>query len=63
MELVLTAEDREILSEILEWRLRELQKEITHTDHHEFKGLLRGNEKRIESLLDRLRMSVSAMDS
>lgn len=59
MELVLTAEDRELLSEILERRLRELQKEITHTDHRDFRVLLRGNEKRIESMLDRLRMSVS----
>ena len=59
MEFVLTAEERELLSEILERRLRELQKEITHTDHHDFRTLLRGDEKRIESMLDRLRMSVS----
>lgn len=59
MELVLTAEDGELLSEILERRLRELQKEISHTDHRQFKALLRGNEKRIESMLGRLRMSVS----
>lgn len=63
MELVLTTEDRELLSEILERRLRELQKEIMHTDHREFKALLRGKEKRIESMLGRLRVSVSARAS
>ncbi len=63
MELVLTAEDRELLSELLERRLCELQKEISHTDHREFKELLRGKEKRIESLLSGLQMSVSATAS
>ena len=63
MELVLTAEDRELLAEILERRLRELQKEISHTDHREFKALLRGNEKRIESILGDLRVSVIARAS
>jgi hypothetical protein len=57
MELELTGEDREFLSEVLERRLRELQKEISHTDHRDYKALLRGNEKRIESMLGRLRMS------
>jgi hypothetical protein len=63
MELVLTDQDREFLSEILERRLRELQKEISHTDHREFKALLRGNEKRIESMLGRLRINVIARAS
>jgi hypothetical protein len=63
MELALTVEDRKLLSEILERRLRELQKEIAHTVHRDFKGLLRGNEKRIESMLGRLRMVVVARAS
>lgn len=63
MELALTAEDRDLLSEILERRLRELEKEISHTDHREFKALLRGREERIESMLGRLRTSVSARAS
>jgi hypothetical protein len=63
MELALTIEDRELLSEILERRPRELQKEIAHTDHRDFKALLRGNEKRIESMLGRLRMVVVARAS
>ena len=63
MELALTIEDRELLSEILERRLRELQKEIAHTVHRDFKALLRGNKKRIESMLGRLRMVVVARAS
>jgi hypothetical protein len=63
MKLVLTIEDWELLSEILERRLRELQQEISHTDRREFKALLRGKEKRIESMLGGLRMSVSASAS
>ena len=35
MELILTTEEHELLSEILEHRLREMQKEISHTDHRE----------------------------
>jgi hypothetical protein len=61
--LALTIEDRELLSEILERRLRELQKEVSHRDHRDFKALLRGNEKRIESMLGRLRMIVGARAS
>ena len=63
MELLLTAEEQQFLHEILERRLRELQKEISHTDHREFKAVLRENEKKIESILRRLRMSVSAKAS
>jgi hypothetical protein len=63
MELALTVEDRKLLSEILERRLRELQKEIAHKDHRDFKALLRGNEKRIESMLGRLRMVLAARAS
>ena len=63
MELLLTTEEQELLYEVLERRLRELQKEISHTDHREFKAVLRVNENRIESMLGRLRMSSSAKAS
>jgi len=55
MELILTTDEHELLLGILEQRQRELQKEISHTDHHEFKLALRKNEKLIESILSRLR--------
>jgi predicted transcriptional regulator len=47
MKLVLTDEERELLEQILEHRRLELQKEIAHTYHREFKQMLRDNEKLI----------------
>jgi hypothetical protein len=55
MELILTTEEEGLLLDILERRHRELLKEISHTDHHEFKLALRKNEKLLESILSRLR--------
>lgn len=55
MELILTPEERELLTSILEQRQRELLKEISHTDHQKFKDTLRKNEKLLESVLSRLR--------
>ena len=55
MALILTTEEQEFLASILEHRHRELLKEISHTDHHNFKQTLRKNEKLLESMLSRLR--------
>ena len=55
MELELSAEEQEFLIQILEQRHLELQKEISHTDHREFKQVLRKNEKLTESIPNRLR--------
>jgi len=63
MELHLTAEEQELLTSILERRYRELQKEIPHTDHRDFRQTLRHNENIIESLLSRLRSSYIAKAS
>jgi hypothetical protein len=57
MELILSAEEHELLLSILEERHRELLKEIWHTDHREFKDLLRGQEKLLQAMLDRLLMA------
>ena len=54
MKLELSAEEQQLLLQILERRHFELQKEISHTDHREFKEVLRKNEKLIESVLNRL---------
>jgi hypothetical protein len=59
MELTLTVEEQELLVNILEQRHRELLKEISHTDHNDFKKALRINEKLIESVLNRLRVESS----
>ena len=37
MELTLSSEEQQLLLQILEQRHRELLKEISHTDHHQFK--------------------------
>ncbi len=55
MELTLTSEEQQLLLDILEQRHRELSKEISHTDRHEFKQALRKNEKHLESILSHLR--------
>ncbi len=55
MELILTAEEQQLLLDILEQRHRDLLKEISHTDRHDFKLALRRNEKLLESILNHLR--------
>ena len=57
MELILTAEEHELLLSILEQRHRELLKELWHTDHREFKEILRRHEKLLESMVTRLQMT------
>ena len=56
MELILTVEERELVMGILEERHRELLREISRTDRHEFKLILRKNEKTLESVLNKLRI-------
>lgn len=55
MELTLSAEEREFLSNILDQRHRELLNEIAHTDRREFKQGLLKDEKLLDSLVCRLR--------
>lgn len=55
MELILSDEEQEFLSNILEERHRELLEEIAHTDRREFKEGLRRTEKLLESLVVRLK--------
>jgi len=55
MELMLTTEEREILTRLLEQRHREISKEISHTDNREFREFLRKNEDTIEGILTQLR--------
>jgi len=63
MELSLSEPERTLLEEILEAHYRSLQREIAHTDHREFKQRLRENEKLIEAVLSRLRVSSIAKAS
>jgi hypothetical protein len=54
MNLILSAPEEQLLLEILAERHRDLQREISHTDHHEFKLLLRKKQELLESILSRL---------
>lgn len=55
MELILTAEEMELVSEILQERHRELRREIARTDHREFKLGLQRKQRLIESILEKMR--------
>lgn len=60
MNIDFTLAELEFLAEILEERRRELQIEIIHTDHKEFKLRLREKEKSLDELLNRIVLSRSA---
>jgi hypothetical protein len=62
MELTLTTEEWELLLEILGERHSALQREISHTDHREFKLALRRREKVLESVVNRLRAMQPALE-
>ncbi|HYL16706.1 MAG TPA: hypothetical protein VEV41_26965 [Terriglobales bacterium] len=54
MELILTPEERELVTEILVERQRELLREISRAAHHDFKLGLKKNEILLESILQKL---------
>ena len=62
MELTLTIEECELVLEILGERHRALLREISHTDHREFKLLRLKREKLLESVENRLRVMQPALE-
>ena len=54
VSLTLNDEESELIQEILEERHRVLLVEISHTDHHHFKTVLRKKAELLESVLSRL---------
>ena len=54
ISLDLTEEERNLLQEILEAQHRTLLREISHTDHHQYKVGLKKREELLESVLSRL---------
>lgn len=62
MELTLTTEEWELLSEILGERHSALLREISHTDHREFKLALRRREQLLDSVMNRLRAMQPALE-
>jgi hypothetical protein len=53
VSLTLSEEEKDLIQEILEERHRTLLLEISHTDHHHFKVVLRKRAELLESLLHR----------
>jgi len=54
VELTLTEEERQLLTDILNERHLELQREIFRTDHHQFKDSLKHKQTLLESLLAKM---------
>jgi len=63
MEVTLTVEEWELLLEILRERHTALLREISHTDHREFKHALLKREKLLESIVNRLRVMQPAQEA
>lgn len=57
VSLTLSDEEKELVQEILEERHRTLLLEISHTDHHHFKVVLRNKLELLESVLSRILVS------
>lgn len=55
MQITLSTEEQQLLTKVLEERQRELLREISRTDHHEFKVVLQNNAKVLESLVNKLK--------
>lgn len=54
MEVHITSAEVELLSRILESRSRDLEHQIRHADHHDFKQLLQREQVLVTGLLDKL---------
>lgn len=54
VSLTLNEEERKLIEEILEERQRTMLREISHTDHHDFKVELRKKAEILENVLSRL---------
>ena len=54
MDISLTAEERELLIDILEERERELLREISRATHNEFRSVLKKNERLLQSAISKL---------
>lgn len=57
MQITLSSEEQQLLMAVLEERHRELLREISYTDHHEFKIVLQKNAELLESVVIKLKES------
>ena len=56
MELLLTSDERELLTEILEERQRELLREIAKAHHRDFRVALQKKEALLQTMLEKMRV-------
>lgn len=61
MNIDFTPTELQFLIDILEEHRHQLQVEIIHTDHKEFKTRLREKEKMLDALMNKLALSVSTV--
>ncbi len=54
MEICVTDEEFGLLTEILSERRSALRREISHTDHHEFKQMLKKREELLEKIMEHM---------
>ena len=59
MTVELTTAERELLLRVIEERHRQLERELWRTDHHQFKDLLREEEKLLEAILSKMGAALS----
>lgn len=60
MDVTLTPEEHELITEVLEQHHRELLREICRAEHREFKAVLRRREEMVQGLLNKLARYASA---
>jgi hypothetical protein len=59
-QLELTPEEAEVLSQVLERSLAALELEIQHTDHKDFKNLLKERRTRLRTLIAKASQPMAA---
>jgi hypothetical protein len=57
IQLELTPEEREILLHLLEQCIADLHSEITHTDHYEYREMLKSRKATLQKLLTAVQQS------
>ena len=60
MEVTFTPEEHQLIAEILEEHHRELLRELSRTEHREFKAVLRRREEMVQGVLNKLAKYASA---
>ena len=61
INLNLTLEEQQTLVEMLECSIRDIHSEIVHTDHREFREMLKNRKQMLLAMLDNMRQAESSM--